>query len=110
MDCDIVKLAELLRPEKLDGSDSEDDLDNDNDNVTTSGPTPADIGEKKERKPSVYAKLDSEERKPRNVDPDNEEALYFSTEETTVQPDWRKIPQWDVAYKQQVTPSDVFLQ
>lgn len=74
------------------------------------GPTPADIGVKKERKQSVYAKINPEERQPPNVDLDNEEALYFSSEETTVQPDWRKTPQWDVTYKQQVTPSDVFLQ
>lgn len=36
------------------------------------------------------------------------EKLFFQ-DDAASSSDWRKCPEWDVAYRQQVTPSDVFL-
>ena len=45
---------------------------------------------------------------------DDEREKYVSDEyfeeQTQEISDWRKVPEWDVSYRQQVTASDVFLQ
>ncbi|KAB0800636.1 hypothetical protein PPYR_06376 [Photinus pyralis] len=98
----LLKLAELLKPQKEfdTDSDSEDDARDPKEPECKGGKTP---------KQSVYSKLPPEKPKFDVNDPESEEALYFS-EQSCANSDWRKTPQWEVAYKQQVSASDVFLQ
>lgn len=43
------------------------------------------------------------------LDFENEEFLE-KEEQQRAQADWKKVPVWNITYKQQVTASDVFLQ
>ncbi|KAK9710892.1 PIH1 CS-like domain [Popillia japonica] len=103
---DILKIAELFKPpQQDDNSDEEEDI--------IGRPTVKDLGpqdlnvksnsrterdEKSSRKDTDDEYLDPEEVAQRYLEDENAEAS-----------DWRKTPQWDVTYRQQVTPSDVFL-
>ncbi|KAF5306397.1 hypothetical protein FQA39_LY08906 [Lamprigera yunnana] len=102
---DILKLAELLAPKHECNSDSDE---SDGERCTNNTePLPSEVGKKP--KQSVYAKLPpkNESKKYDALDPECEDALYFTDESKT---DWRKTPKWDISYKQLVTASDVFLQ
>ncbi|KAI4464241.1 twister [Holotrichia oblita] len=99
---DILKIAELFKPPQQDENSDDEDI--------IGRPTVKDLGpqdlnvktsvedEKPNRKEADDEDLDPEEAASRYLDDENAEAS-----------DWRKIPQWDVSYRQQVTPSDVFL-
>ncbi|KAK5646646.1 hypothetical protein RI129_005110 [Pyrocoelia pectoralis] len=101
--CDILKLAELLKPKK------EFDTESDSEDEGARNPEEPSPNDGRKPKQSVYSKLPPEKSKFDINDPESEEALYFA-KETTINSDWRKSPQWDVSYKQQVTASDVYLQ
>ncbi|XP_022900875.2 dynein axonemal assembly factor 6 [Onthophagus taurus] len=102
---DILKLADLLRPPKDDNSDDEDQI-----------PKPSvqtiDATNLNELESDKTTKTDNENNAESEEDSDPEEMArkYMEKECPQATIDWKKSPQWDVSYRQQVTPTDVFLQ
>lgn len=44
------------------------------------------------------------------TDPEDDAQLLNTTDDDVTLNDWHKCPQWDIKYRQQVTPTDVYLQ
>lgn len=105
--CDIQQLVALLNPKKNENQLSdEDELDDDEVNgKNSSNLAPNQLNAKAKARP--YDRV-QEDVKKEVVDPDDDNQFY--TPEDVALSDWRKCPQWDLTYRQQVTPSDVFLQ
>ncbi|XP_056631552.1 dynein axonemal assembly factor 6 [Diorhabda sublineata] len=102
---EIQKLAELFNPNR-DNSDSENEIED----CVESKPCPNtrdDSFNEEKKKVNPYSKI---ERKEKLLEQDEIQILDESCEENKIKTDWKKTPAWDVAYKQQVTASDVFLQ
>ncbi|KAG5861911.1 hypothetical protein JTB14_019460 [Gonioctena quinquepunctata] len=107
---DIQKLVELFNP-KVDDSESEDERDEPKNTTKAIKPenSASDIPSSG-KKVNPYAKIKHNKEERREIlDPENEELLYEELEHGT-QSNWKDSPKWDIAYKQQVTASDVFLQ
>lgn len=63
----------------------------------------------RQQRTNMYAPLKRTEEEQREViDPEDDEQ-FLRTEDLEVS-EWKKCPQWDISYRQQVTASDVFLQ
>lgn len=111
MDFNIVKLVDLLNVKK-DSDSGSDEEENDR----------ADQEEavKAAKKPNPYTKTENDGKRNENQDQaDNcskvvDEIVDGIVDEHSelgweVANNWRKTPEWNVSYKQQVTASDVFL-
>lgn len=59
-----------------------------------------------------YAKIrrDTDDKKSHIVEDAYDESCFLEEGNNDVSSDWKKCPRWDVAYRQKVTPSDVYLQ
>ncbi|CAG9854369.1 unnamed protein product [Phyllotreta striolata] len=104
---DIQQLTKLFNPPK-DNSDSEDDnqeCGDEGDSTDIIGPN-GDNAEAKPKKVNPYNKLENTNEYKEYL---SEEGFYEEQGKKS-ESDWKKTPVWDIAYKQQVTASDVFLQ
>lgn len=105
--CDIRKLVELFNP-KRDESDSDGEESYTNPKPSTSNENRKE-NEPKKKKINPYAKISTPQTDDRELFEVNENN-EFVLKEDAAQSDWRKTPEWNVSYKQNVTASDVFLQ
>lgn len=63
---------------------------------------------KRSKRTNAYAPLRRSEEQRDVLDPEDDSQFYRVDDLEAS--DWRKCPQWEISYRQQVTPSDVFLQ
>ncbi|XP_018329795.1 uncharacterized protein LOC108740098 [Agrilus planipennis] len=106
----VLKLAELLNVKTYhDYSDSEEEHLEEEEGT---GDKSSHVGTKSKTKNKIELNKEQKERENKyrkietKVTPEDFEFLN----ENTVNDDWKKTPQWDISYRQSVTPSDVFLQ
>ncbi|CAH1183503.1 unnamed protein product [Phaedon cochleariae] len=111
--CDIQKLAELLKIHRPEHSDSDDEREENPIQSTSQVGQQSGTSKKtpKQKKPNPYSKIENDESKRKEIlETESEEYDGLDDQEHRTQSDWKKSPQWDITYKQQVTASDVFLQ
>jgi hypothetical protein len=101
--CHIEQLVKLFNPPR-DDDDSDSDC---NDNCENSAE--CETEEKpKEKKQNPYAKIETNRQENDTSNMYDAENLLPSDSEFSS--DWKKIPKWNISYRQKVTASDVFLQ
>ncbi|KAL3282018.1 hypothetical protein HHI36_005221 [Cryptolaemus montrouzieri] len=85
------------------------DSDDEEFDETQVNDTKDNVEEEIPKKKNPYTKLDPQEEKEmkgKEVYEDNE--FFFDEEKPST--DWKKTPKWEISYRQQITPTDVFLQ
>lgn len=115
---DIKKVAELFRLGQENSDDSDDDCGKKpRGSAITRNNDDAIVSQKLSQKANPYGKIENDIKLLRDDQSivcgnDLEDDEHFLDNSTSTSPnvDWKKTPKWDIAYRQQVTSSDVFLQ